>query len=71
MIAKPEGHVDPDYMMALAADAGVTFFFTVPVLGFEYFKSKHASRCTALRNMLFGGEPLPKELVNLVERTVR
>ena len=58
-------------MMSLVAEQGVSFFFTVPVLGFEYFKSPHAARCTKLRCMLYGGEPLPKELVNLTEAAVR
>lgn len=57
--------------MALVADQDVSLFVTVPVLGLEYFKSHHAARCTKLRHVGFGGEPLPMDLVDLVEAAVR
>ena len=56
--------------MHLVVESGVTFLLTVPVLGREYFASKHAAAASSLRTVIFCGEPLPKELVELVARVV-
>ena len=57
-------------MMGLVVEGGVTFLLTVPVLGREYFSSAWAARAGDLRTVIFCGEPLPKDLVELVARVV-
>ena len=54
----------------LVVERGVTFLLTVPVLGREYFSSAWATRAGDLRTVIFCGEPLPKDLVELVARVV-
>jgi acyl-coenzyme A synthetase/AMP-(fatty) acid ligase len=38
----------------------------VPVLGREYFSTPQTAEFKALRSLMFCGEPLPPELVNIV-----
>ena len=40
------------------------------MLGIEYFKTEYAKQCSKLRCMLYGGEPLPMELVKLTYNEV-
>ena len=71
VIAEQSQHLDADSLMALVAAQGVTYLNSVPVLGREYFSSPHAQQCKKLRVVMFSGEPLPKELVDLVHDVVR
>lgn len=71
VIAEQSQHLDADSLMALVAAQGVTYLNSVPVLGREYFSSPQAALCKQLRVVMFSGEPLPKELVDLVHRVVR
>ncbi len=66
VIARPGGHLDADYMMELAATHGVTIIHSVPTLALQYYAAPAASKCTALRYVGSGGEPLPQQLVDLV-----
>ena len=66
VIAHKAGHTDPEYVMGLAAEHGVTFLYTVPTLGLEYYRSAAVGGCAALRHAAFSGERLPEELVALV-----
>ena len=70
VVAEPSQHADGPSLMRLVVQQGVTFLLTVPVLGREYFSSPDSSRCSQLRTVIFCGEPLPKELVELVARVV-
>ena len=70
VIAEPSQHADGPSLMRLVVQQGVTFLLTVPVLGREYFSSPDGERCSQLRTVIFCGEPLPKELVDLVARVV-
>ncbi|KAI3432787.1 hypothetical protein D9Q98_010372 [Chlorella vulgaris] len=70
VIARPGGHVDPEYMADLLVDERITFFNTVPALGLEYYKCPAVQNCTSLKTALFMGEALPIELVELVYRNV-
>jgi amino acid adenylation domain-containing protein len=66
VIARPGGHLDADYIMELAATHGVTIMHSVPTLALQYYAASAAARCTALRYIGSGGEPLPQQLVDLV-----
>ena len=70
VVAEPGQHADGPSLMRLVVQQGVTFLLTVPVLGREYFSSPDGSRCAQLRTVIFCGEPLPKELVEMVARVV-
>jgi non-ribosomal peptide synthetase component F len=69
VIARPGQHMLGE-MMGLVVEREVSFLLTVPVLGREYFSSPHAGQCSKLRTVIFCGEPLPKDLVELVHRVV-
>jgi non-ribosomal peptide synthetase component F len=66
VISRPGGHTDPEYVMGLVADHGVSFLYTVPALGLLYYETEAAKRCTALKHAAFSGEALPPALVALV-----
>jgi amino acid adenylation domain-containing protein len=66
VIASPGRHVDADYVMQLVADSNVSYIYTVPTLGLEYFASPYAKACKSLKYAVFSGERLPAELVELV-----
>ena len=70
VIAKPEGHGDGDYVTQLISEQGVTHFVSTPSLALVQFQGKHATACTALRYVMFGGEQLPREVVNLFAEKV-
>lgn len=71
VIAEQDQHLNPESVMSLIAHEGVTFLNSVPVLGREYFSTLEAGQCAKLRIIMFAGEPLPKELVEMVAKTVR
>lgn len=71
VLPRPGGQNSAEYIMGLMADHGVAFCPSVPTFGWEHFKSRHAGRCDKLKAYLFGGEPLPPELIPLVQRAVR
>jgi len=66
VIARPGGHLDADYIMEQAATYGVTIMHSVPTLALQYYAAPAASKCTKLRYVGSGGEPLPQQLVDLV-----
>lgn len=70
VIAQPGQHMLGD-MMGLVVEHRVSFLLTVPVLGREYFASSWAPKASSLRTVIFCGEPLPKDLVDLVSKVVR
>ena len=70
VIAGQTQHLDAASLMTLVAEQGVTYLNSVPVLGREYFSTPQARHCTSLRVVMFSGEPLPKDLVDLVHRVV-
>ena len=70
VIAGQSQHLDAPSLMALVAEQGVTYLNSVPVLGRAYFATPQARLCTSLRVVMFSGEPLPKELVDLVYSVV-
>lgn len=57
VIARPEGHRDPDYLAELAAREGVTLMHFVPsMLQLFVEDPRRLPRCTALRRVLCSGE---------------
>jgi amino acid adenylation domain-containing protein len=65
VIARPDGHRDPSYLLALIERYGVTVVQFVPSLlepFLEIAKVANPSRCASLRRVICGGEALPPAL---------
>ena len=62
--------MDPKYLVNLMVEQSVSFFITVPALGLEYYNMPAAQNLTSLRSAMFIGEPMPMELVHLINRNV-
>jgi len=70
VIARPGGHMEPDYLAQLIVEHNVSFFNTVPALGLEYYSSPAIKGYKSLRNAIFSGEAMPMELVHLIHRNL-
>ena len=62
--------MDPKYLVNLMVEQSVSFFITVPALGLEYYNMPAAKNLSSLRSAMFIGEPMPMELVHLINRNV-
>ncbi|MGW4380382.1 amino acid adenylation domain-containing protein [Kitasatospora sp. NPDC004531] len=62
VVARPDGHRDPDYLAELIERAGVTTAHFVPSMLAEFVTERRAAACTALRRVVCSGEALPAEL---------
>jgi amino acid adenylation domain-containing protein/FkbM family methyltransferase len=65
VVARPDGHRDPDYLAALIIEQGVTTAHFVPSMLHAFISSPAAAKCSGLRRVICSGEALP---VPLVER---
>ncbi|MDG6106888.1 non-ribosomal peptide synthetase [Dactylosporangium aurantiacum] len=63
VVAAPDGHHDPRYLVSLIQRAGVTSVQFVPSTLREFLDEPGAGSCTTLRHVLCGGETLPIGLV--------
>ena len=63
VLARPDGHKDPDYLSRLIADRGITVLHFVPSM-LRAFLAEPAleTRCGSLRQVIASGEALPFEL---------
>jgi len=62
IIARPQGHQDPSYLMDLIEAAGVTTVHFVPSM-LQLFLDQHSpGRCSSLRQVICSGEQLPVSL---------
>jgi len=63
VIARPEGHRDPGYLIDLIRETGVTFVHFVPSMMALVVAEEGWAACTSVRQILVGGEALSPELV--------
>jgi amino acid adenylation domain-containing protein len=63
VIAKPEGHRDPAYLIDVIERAGVTTLHFVPSMLQVFVEAPGVERCTSLRRIMASGEALPADLV--------
>ncbi|HVY36513.1 MAG TPA: non-ribosomal peptide synthase/polyketide synthase, partial [Polyangia bacterium] len=63
VIARPDGHKDPDYLAGAIVDAGVTVVHFVPSMLRLFLEGRRAERCTGLRCLMCSGEALSAPLV--------
>ncbi|MGW6827943.1 amino acid adenylation domain-containing protein [Streptomyces massasporeus] len=64
VVARPEGHKDPQYLAALIQAERVTTAHFVPSMLQVFVQEPAAARCTGLRRVICSGEALPGELQN-------
>lgn len=62
VMARPEGHQDPDYLQDLIETAGVTTLHFVPSMLQAFLPGLEAEKCRSLRQVLCSGEALPAAL---------
>jgi amino acid adenylation domain-containing protein len=63
VLARPDGHRDPAYLVRTVRDAGVTDVHFVPSMLPLFLEHPDAARCTGLRRVYCSGEALPPSLV--------
>ncbi|MDT0611484.1 non-ribosomal peptide synthetase [Streptomyces lancefieldiae] len=69
VVARPDGHRDPDYLAEVIRRAGVTTAHFVPSMLAEFVTEETAAACTGLRRVVCSGEALPAELAARFHRT--
>ncbi|MFI8194542.1 amino acid adenylation domain-containing protein [Streptomyces sp. NPDC085946] len=62
VVAEPGGHRDPAYLAATIREHAVTTVHFVPSMLRVFLDEPAVARCTGLRRVLTGGEPLPADL---------
>jgi amino acid adenylation domain-containing protein len=68
VVAAPDGHRDPAYLVELIEREGVTVCHFVPSMLAAFTSALPAGRCTSLRHVFASGEALPAGLVEAVGR---
>ncbi|MDQ3510342.1 MAG: amino acid adenylation domain-containing protein, partial [Pseudomonadota bacterium] len=63
VLARPGGHRDPSYLLALIEAAGVTTMHFVPSMLAEFVSQVRNERCRSLRQVLCSGEALPHAML--------
>ena len=66
VLAKPEGHMDTDYLVKLTAEAGITHIQFVPSLLKLFIDEPAVTSCNSLKFVFSGGEALTKDLADSV-----
>ncbi|MEW2045162.1 amino acid adenylation domain-containing protein [Streptomyces sp. NPDC005476] len=64
VVARPEGHKDPEYLAELIRREGVTTVHFVPSMLESFLRAPTAADCTGLRRVLCSGEALPASLAD-------
>ncbi|MFC5742111.1 non-ribosomal peptide synthetase, partial [Dyella tabacisoli] len=63
LLAAPEAHKDPDYLVELIARHGVTTLHFAPSMLSSFLDASDVERCTSLRRLICSGEALPAATV--------
>ncbi|MFJ3766261.1 amino acid adenylation domain-containing protein [Streptomyces sp. NPDC090082] len=63
VVARPEGHRDPEYLAELIRERNVSVLHFVPSMLQAFLDSVDVARCPSLRLVVCSGEALPTELV--------
>jgi amino acid adenylation domain-containing protein len=64
VVARPEGHKDPGYLVDLIARQGITTVHFVPSMLAAFLEASGLERCASLRRVVCSGEALPAELAH-------
>ncbi|MCB5179021.1 non-ribosomal peptide synthetase [Streptomyces antimicrobicus] len=68
VVARPDGHKDPEYLAELIRREGVTTLHFVPSMLESFLRSPAAAGCTGLRRVICSGEALPTSLADRFHR---
>src|SRR6202011_3864982 len=63
VMARPEGHKDPEYLARIIRERRVTTMHFVPSRLGYFLEQDEAAQCTSLENVMCSGEALTKSLV--------
>ncbi|MCS7482453.1 non-ribosomal peptide synthetase [Umezawaea endophytica] len=63
VMARPDGHKDPEYLSEVITAEGVTTVHFVPSMLAAFVDEPSVSRCSSLRRVVCSGEALPSALV--------
>jgi amino acid adenylation domain-containing protein len=64
VVARPEGHKDPAYLVDLIKRQGITTVHFVPSMLAAFLETSGLERCASLRRVVCSGEALPAELAH-------
>ncbi|HEV2962449.1 MAG TPA: amino acid adenylation domain-containing protein [Candidatus Angelobacter sp.] len=62
VVARPAGHLDPDYLAALIQEQHVTTLHFVPSMLAVFLNEERVKQCKSLRQVVCSGEALPADL---------
>ena len=62
VVARPEGHKDPEYLVDIIAKEEITTLHFVPSMLQLFLEAEELERCTSLRRVICSGEALPVPL---------
>ena len=62
VVAEPEGHRDPAYLVRVIRDTAVTVLHFVPSMLAAFLTEPGVAECTGLRHVICSGEALPRDL---------
>jgi amino acid adenylation domain-containing protein len=62
VIAAPEGHKDPDYLVRLVQEQGITTMHFVPSMLRSFLDAENVAECRSLKRVICSGEALPFDL---------
>jgi amino acid adenylation domain-containing protein len=62
VIARPEGHKDPDYLRQLIESTGITALHFVPSMLQSFLEQHRARQCSSIRQLVCSGEALTAAL---------
>jgi amino acid adenylation domain-containing protein len=62
VIAIPEGHKDPDYLVRLVQEQAITTMHFVPSMLRSFMDAEKVAECTSLKRVICSGEALPFDL---------
>jgi amino acid adenylation domain-containing protein len=62
VVARPEGHREPSYLIDLIRRHGITTMHFVPSMLRIFLEAEGVERCTSLRRVICSGEALPYDL---------
>lgn len=64
VVAKPEGHKDPRYLIKTIMEQGITTIHFVPSMLYAFLEQPEARNCTGLKRVFCSGEALNIDLLN-------
>ena len=62
VIARPEGHKDPSYLVQRIREEGITTLHFVPSMLRVFLEAEGVEECSSVQRVICSGEALPYEL---------